>query len=106
LDRSLSAHDLPSAFAATLNYELPVGRGKAIAGNAGALVNGIIGGWKASAILRFNDGLPIHLTETSSLSSFNFGVARPNITSQKDLAKNKGGIKQWFDVGPENRTAG
>jgi hypothetical protein len=99
LDRSLSAHDLPSAFAATLNYELPVGRGKAIAGNAGALVNGIIGGWKASAILRFNDGLPIHLTETSSLSSFNFGVARPNITSQKDLAKNKGGIKQWFNTG-------
>ena len=98
LDRSLSAHDLPSAFAATLNYELPVGRGKAIAGNAGSFLNSVIGGWKASTILRFNDGLPIHLTETSNLSTYNYGVARPNITSEKDLAKGKGGIHHWFNT--------
>jgi outer membrane receptor protein involved in Fe transport len=98
LDRSLSAHDLPSAFAATINYELPVGRGKAIGGNMSPALNAVVGGWKASTILRFNDGLPIHLTETSSLGDYNYGVARPNITSEKDLAKGKGGIHHWFNT--------
>jgi len=99
LDRSLSAHDMPSSLAGTINYELPVGRGKAIAGNVGPLLNNVIGGWKASTILRFNDGLPIHLTDSnSSQSGFNYGVVRPNITSQKDLAKGKGGIKHAFNT--------
>jgi len=98
VDRSLSAHDLPHAFAGTLNWDLPIGRGKLIAGGVGKTVDTIIGGWKWSTILRFNDGLPIHLTETSSLTNYNYGVARPHITSQKDLAKGKGGINHYFNT--------
>ncbi|MFT4113254.1 carboxypeptidase regulatory-like domain-containing protein [Silvibacterium sp.] len=92
LDRSISAHDMPQSFAGTLNWDLPFGRGKQWGGDMNRWLDGAIGGWKWSTILRFNDGLPIHLTETSSLTNFNYGVARPNITSEKDLAKHKGSI--------------
>lgn len=97
-DRSLSAHDLPSAFAGTIIWDLPIGRGKAIGGNMAPALNAVVGGWKWSTILRFNDGLPLHLTESSSLSNFNYGVARPNITSQKDLAKGKGALNSYFNT--------
>ncbi|WP_164981547.1 TonB-dependent receptor [Silvibacterium dinghuense] len=96
LDRSVSAHDMPQSFAGTLNWDIPVGRGKAFGGDMNRALDAVIGGWKWSTILRFNDGLPIHLTETSSLSDFNYGVARPNITSEKALAKGKGSISGTY----------
>ncbi|HKP72691.1 MAG TPA: carboxypeptidase-like regulatory domain-containing protein [Pyrinomonadaceae bacterium] len=38
---------------------LPVGRGRALLGNANKVVNGILGGWTLTGIFRFNTGLPI-----------------------------------------------
>jgi hypothetical protein len=40
-------------------YELPFGRGKAIAGNAPGVLNHIIGGWQASAIFTAQAGPPL-----------------------------------------------
>jgi len=41
-------------------WELPIGRGKRIGGNAGSVLNGFIGGWQISGIFRWNTGLPIY----------------------------------------------
>lgn len=97
LDRSISAHDMPQSLAGTLNWVLPVGHGKLLGANLNRAADALVGGWRGSVILRFNNGLPIHLTETSSLGNFNYGVARPNITSQRDLARGKGGISHYFN---------
>lgn len=40
----------------TLLYELPVGKGKHVLGNASSVVNGIIGGWQLSSIFLLQTG--------------------------------------------------
>lgn len=44
-------------------YVLPIGRGKAVAGGANALVDAVIGGWQWSGIERWSSGLPFYLYE-------------------------------------------
>jgi len=100
-DRSISAHDVPQSLAITLGYELPFGRGKLIGSNVNPIINGIIGGWKMDSIVRFSNGLPIHLTENSSVSSltsYNYAVARPNITSASALKSGHRSVKNWFNT--------
>ena len=43
-------------------YELPFGRGRAIAGNVSKVVDAIVGGWQASGILSLHTGFPITVT--------------------------------------------
>lgn len=40
-------------------WQIPVGRGKRFAGNAGGFLNALIGGWQLSNIFRWNTGLPL-----------------------------------------------
>jgi hypothetical protein len=39
-------------------YELPIGHGRALMSNAGALTDAVVGGWQISGIFRYNSGLP------------------------------------------------
>ncbi len=48
--------DRPHRLAVSALYELPVGRGKRFAGNAGGLLNHIIGGWQVNAIYQAQSG--------------------------------------------------
>jgi hypothetical protein len=55
----------PSDFNAThqfngnLVYRLPFGKGQALGGGAGPLLNALIGGWHVSGVLRWTSGFPI-----------------------------------------------
>jgi hypothetical protein len=55
----------PSDFNAThqfngnLVYRLPFGKGQALGGGAGPLLNAVIGGWHVSGVLRWTSGFPI-----------------------------------------------
>jgi hypothetical protein len=40
-------------------YSLPFGKGQRLAGDAGSLLNGFIGGWHLSGLFRWSSGLPI-----------------------------------------------
>jgi len=95
-DRSISAHDMPQSFASTISYDLPFGRGKLFGANSGSIVNTIIGGWKIDSIIRFNSGLPIHLTESGSLTGYNYAVERPNVTGSLKLSNHK--PSAWFNT--------
>lgn len=58
LNRSVSDFDALQLFTADAVYQLPFGRGKALAENVNGLVNGFIGGWQLSGIARITSGLP------------------------------------------------
>jgi hypothetical protein len=80
LEKSLGDFDRPHSVKALVSYELPVGRGKALAGGAGRLVNALIGGWSASAILNYFSGAPLGYTGSSPLASvWNGGTNRANV---------------------------
>lgn len=40
-------------------WQLPIGRGRLLFGNANRVVNSILGGWQLSGIFRWNSGLPV-----------------------------------------------
>lgn len=98
LDRSISGHDIPQNFVGTIGWDLPFGHGREFAANTNALINGVIGGWHLDTIMRFNNGLPIHLSESSPLTSYNYEVGRPNITSQASLKPTNRTTASWFNT--------
>jgi hypothetical protein len=51
-------YDLPQTFAASFDYAVPLGRGKAFLGNTNRFVNGIVGGWEATGIVTVRSGIP------------------------------------------------
>src|SRR5262249_30269663 len=58
-DYSLCEFDVHQIFHISGFYELPLGRGKAMLGNAGRFANGVLGGWQMSWILTLQDGQPL-----------------------------------------------
>jgi hypothetical protein len=63
LNRAVSDFDTKHLITADYVYALPFGRGKALLGNSGHLVDAIIGGWQLSGIFRYSSGLPFSLYE-------------------------------------------
>ena len=56
-------------------WELPIGRGRMIAGNAPGWVNAVIGGWEISGIFTARSGLPFGLATASWPRTFIFDGA-------------------------------
>ncbi len=57
--RSISSIDRPHTLTLTSLYELPIGRGKALAGNIGRIPNLLVGGWEIGASWQYQSGVPI-----------------------------------------------
>ena len=57
--RAFSDFDVRHIINANAIYQLPFGRGRTYFTDSPAIVNGIIGGWQLSSIVRWNSGLPV-----------------------------------------------
>jgi hypothetical protein len=89
LEKSVTSYDIPHAFKAFVNYQLPVGRGRAFLSNAPRLVNAVLGGWNTSAILNYYSGTPLTFSATTPLSGgWNGALNRPNVAAGNLLAPN------------------
>jgi hypothetical protein len=110
LDKGPSVFDIRHVGLAFLSYDLPFGKGHALAGNS--IINGVIGGWNVASITRIQSGRPFKLT--SGRSTFNqadSGVILNGITTgqlqsliQVGAGPNKN--KSFVDpslVGPDGR---
>ena len=74
---SRSMLDVPHRIVASPIVELPFGRNQAwLKGGVG---NALAGSWTLSAIITFDSGAPINVTQTDNTGSFG-GVQRPNLT--------------------------
>jgi len=62
LDYGLSDFDVDQRFVASYVYELPVGRGKKVAGSVNRAVDLVIGGWETTGIATFQAGFPFSVT--------------------------------------------
>ena len=56
--RAVSDFDTTHQINADWIAELPFGKGKPFAGNAGGVLNGFIGGWQLSGLMRWTSGFP------------------------------------------------
>jgi hypothetical protein len=73
--RGPSDFDIRHLFNVNGIWELPVGRGRGIGGNASGWLNTIIGGWQVSGIFTARSGLPFSLATVSWPRSFIFDGA-------------------------------
>lgn len=97
-ERSISGHDIPQDFTASMVYELPVGHGRTYLPNLNRVAEGVIGGWQLSTAVRFGSGLPLNFTAPNSLGVYGYSVARPNITSLPDLVSGTRSTDHWFNT--------
>jgi len=63
LNRGSSDFDTRHLITGNWVYELPFGRGKALAANSSSVLNAIIGGWQWSGVNRWSSGLPWSIIE-------------------------------------------
>lgn len=80
IERNIASIDRPHAAKIFMQYELPVGRGKAIWGGAGRVASAILGGWSLSWIGNYFSGTPIGFSGSSPLpNGWNGGTNRANV---------------------------
>ncbi len=100
--RGLSDFNNKHQINANLVYRLPFGKGQNLAGNAGPLLNALIGGWHASGVFRWTTGFPITVDNGFTwATNWNIeGDAEPNgpppVTSNP-----KNAIVNGVDIGPD-----
>ena len=103
-ERSLDNFDVSQRLVLGSILDMPMGKGKAIAGNAGPVLDKVIGGWGINTIITFQAGYPVIVGgcpgALSNSGIVNAGCARPTRTA---LSHNMGGsrakrIQEWFDT--------
>jgi len=57
--KSITPDDRTHRLKSSVMWELPVGRGRWLLGNAGPLAEALLGGWTVSAIINYTSGAPI-----------------------------------------------
>ena len=108
LNRGNSSFDLRHNVVLSWTYELPIGKGKPLLGNASGPLQWIAGGWQINSIDSFQTGTPFTVTMASSLLNAGSGVQWPNRIGSGKLDNPT--IQRWFDptafVSPGNYTYG
>jgi hypothetical protein len=69
-DKAISNQDVPHHVVLAYSYELPIGKGKRVLGNARAFTQAALGGWKLSGIQNYQSGYPLRVT-----SNLNIGLS-------------------------------
>lgn len=67
-DRGLNTTNQTNNFAASLIYQLPFGRGRALGSNAHGVIQQLIGNWQFNMISHMGSGFPLGLTTGSNTS--------------------------------------
>jgi len=100
---SRATNDIPNRFTAAANYELPIGRGKLLLGDANRLVDAVVGGWKINDVTILENGGPLPIVQTN-LSTGTYGTTgvaganqRPNLIP---------GSNPCYSGSPESRLGG
>ncbi len=72
-DWGFSYLNLNDQFSASILYDLPFGKGKALwQRGGGAVLNAILGGWHANVIEKATSGFPLFIVDSSNGSGVNF----------------------------------
>ena len=103
---SLSTLDVPHAFVAGWNYELPFGRGKRWGKNWSGVLQAMLGGWQTAGALRWQSGTPFTVTADGFPTGIGNAQRRPDRVpgvdpsiSQDEARENVRKGDTWFNTG-------
>ncbi len=98
LNRAVSDFDTTHLVTVDWVYQLPFGRGAKYLSNTNGIVNGFIGGWQLSGILRATSGFPFSVYDpgwTTNWQQSGNGVVTGNVKTRLHFDQN--GNPQFFD---------
>ncbi len=87
-EKAVSSEDVPNNFVVSYIYELPVGRGKHLLGNAPKPVSAVISNWTISGIQHYQDGQPISIFGATGIPGKNSSVRFDRVAGQSVKNKN------------------
>jgi hypothetical protein len=97
-ERGLSPFDIPHRLVLSYLWELPFGRGKALAGSLPRAANLLVSGWQVNGIATFQSGTPQSVTLYTSTTCCGAGQ-RPNSTGRSaKLPASERTNDRWFDT--------
>jgi hypothetical protein len=100
---SRSTNDTPNRLTFAITYELPVGRGKPILGDANHIVDAVVGGWKINDVTTLQNGGPLPVIQTD-LSAGTYGTTGVGGSSQRpNLVP---GVNPCYSGSPQSRLGG
>jgi hypothetical protein len=83
-DKAISNQDVPHHVVLAYSYELPVGKGKRFLANSHPFTQGVLGGWKLSAVHNYQSGYPLRVISNQNIGIFS-GTIRANIVGGQPL---------------------
>ncbi len=97
LERDVSTGDMSNVTAFSGVYDLPAGKGHRFASTG--LAKEAIGGWRLDAILQFQSGMPVTVTQaTNNNSAFGFVLQRPNLVGSPALVHGMRTPSEFFNI--------
>jgi hypothetical protein len=87
-ERASSQFDMRHYFTSSAIWQIPVGRGHTLLGNANSFVNALLGGWQFAGTGSVRSGLPLNITISRSASALPDQInssQRPNIVGGQSI---------------------
>jgi hypothetical protein len=84
-------------FIGSVNYELPIGRGKSFLSHTPGVVNALIAGWRMSGVVTFRTGMPLTIIETPDTTNTGSSGPRPNMVCNPNLGS-AASVSEWFNT--------
>jgi hypothetical protein len=85
-DRSVSGFDLTNIFSGSVNYQLPIGRGKALDIQK-PLLDSLLGGWFVNGIVSLTSGTPYSVTVTGDIANVGNTFVQADLVGDPTPAK-------------------
>ncbi len=98
LDYGPSDFDVDHRFVASYVYDLPIGRGKKIAGGVNRAADLLVGGWEVTGITTFQTGFPFSISATDASGLLDTQFQRSNITQGCGVHSNLTGKFQRLNM--------
>jgi hypothetical protein len=95
LERADSTAEIPQHFAASYNWDLPFGSGRAFPVHG--LLDSIVGGWQINGIVIAQDGQPVDVEQSTITSSTYSLLQRPNLNGNPILHSSRS-VAKWFNT--------
>ena len=96
-DHGLSDFDVDHRLVGSFVYNLPIGRGERVAGDATGVKNAVVGGWQLNGIYTWQRGFPITI-QAADLGGLNDaqGQNRADLVGDPDVGNRT--IVRWFNT--------
>ena len=98
LDYGRSDFDTGQRFVTSIVYNLPIGKGKAVLGNANKAANAVLGGWQSTGIYTAQLGFPMSILSPDTLGLMDTPFGAPVRADQVGKPKLTKSRTEWFDT--------